>query len=353
VADPIALWVVPVADWGGVARHVCDAAKTGIPGWRVIVLCPEGALAERLREQGSAVLTDQFGTQAGLAASIKTLKRTVGSLRPAVVHTHLAYADLVGALALPPWRSRRPRLFSTEHGIAPDDRVYHGTRAKSALMASAHRLRCRTFDGLIAVSASTRQVMMDKWRPRTPIAVIHNAVDLPVKGPRRAPGLRLLSLSRLAPEKGLHSVLDAFALIHEEHPEARLTLAGTGPLANELRQHARSLGLEDAASFPGFVDPVRVLGDHDVLVQLSVWENCSYTILDALASGLGVVATPVGGNPELLPARCLVQADDPVSVAAATVAQGTDTSVRPGLPESSTTLAGMCRRIASLYESTP
>ena len=66
---PIALWCVPVPEIGGVARHVLGAARQGIPGYRIVVLCPEGALAEALRGQGSAVVTGAFGTGAGFAAS--------------------------------------------------------------------------------------------------------------------------------------------------------------------------------------------------------------------------------------------------------------------------------------------
>ena len=67
---PLTLWVVPVADLGGVARHVLDVARVGLPGLRLAVLCPEGPLAERLREQGAAVFTGDVGPDAGLAASV-------------------------------------------------------------------------------------------------------------------------------------------------------------------------------------------------------------------------------------------------------------------------------------------
>ena len=53
---------------------------------------------------------------------------------------------------------------------------------------------------------------------------------------------------------------------------------------------------------PGFVDPDRAMAEHDVLAMLSVWENCSYALLDAAGRGMGVVASDVGGNPEILPA---------------------------------------------------
>ena len=62
---PLTLWVVPVADLGGVARHVLDVARVGLPGLRLAVLYPEGPLAERLREQGAAVFTGAVGPDAG------------------------------------------------------------------------------------------------------------------------------------------------------------------------------------------------------------------------------------------------------------------------------------------------
>ncbi|RUQ40634.1 glycosyltransferase family 1 protein, partial [Micrococcus sp. HSID17227] len=104
---PLTLWVVPVADLGGVARHVLDVARVGLPGLRLAVLCPEGPLAERLREQGAAVFTGDVGPDAGLAASVRTLRTAVRTLRPAAVHTHLAYADLAAFTALGPERAAR------------------------------------------------------------------------------------------------------------------------------------------------------------------------------------------------------------------------------------------------------
>jgi glycogen synthase len=360
-ADPIALWVIPVADLGGVARHVLDVTRVGVPGWRVIVLCPEGPLAVALRERGKPVLTGAFGTDAGLAASVATLRRTVRTLRPAVVHSHLSYADIVAAIVLSPTRVRgrgpwldatpgsRPRLVSTEHGIAADDSIYHGSAAKSALMARAHQARALAFDALIAVCQSTKDVMTAKWHPQTPITVVLNGIDRPDAAPPREPGLRVVSLARLAPEKGIDRLLDAFALLVHDHPDAHLTIAGTGPLEGELKAQVGRLGLGSSVDFPGFVDAHALMADADVLAQLSVWENCSYTILDACAAGLGVVATPVGGNPEILPATCHVPAGDLGLVAQRIVEQGLDPAARPHLAEAWPTVSAMCAQTAAVY----
>lgn len=343
-----ALWVVPVGGIGGVARHVVDAARAEIPGWRLVVLAPPGALADQLYELDVPTLVEDFGPEAGLRSSRASLAHAVSRLRPDVVHTHLAYADII-ASSIPRGAAA---LVSTEHGIAADDRVYHGSRARSAMAAGVHRVRLERFDALVAVSHATARAMRDKWHPRQPITVIPNGVDRPGRTTSRAPGLRVTSLARLAPEKGLPELLDAFAVVLADHPGARLTMAGDGPLREDLMRRCRVLGIQHAVDFPGFVDAAGLLDRTDVLVQLSVWENCSYSLLDAVAAGTGVVATPVGGNPEMLPSECLVDRDNADSVAASIVEQGLQPDLRPSLPAGWPTCADMTASIAEVYEST-
>ncbi|MCV7576465.1 glycosyltransferase family 4 protein, partial [Micrococcus luteus] len=176
---PLTLWAVPVADLGGVARHVLDVARVGLPGLRLAVLCPEGPLAERLREQGAAVFTGDIGPDAGLAASVRTLRTAVRTLRPAAVHTHLAYADLAAFTALGAERALRrsgaPALLSTEHGIAPDDGLYNRAAA-ARVKNAAHRARLRGTDLVIAVAQSTADVLHRKWGAGAPLTVVRNGV---------------------------------------------------------------------------------------------------------------------------------------------------------------------------------
>ncbi|MBO0981017.1 glycosyltransferase family 4 protein [Microbacterium sp. SD291] len=300
------LWVVPVADLGGVARHVIDVTRVGIPGWRVTVLCPEGPLADRLRAQGSAVVAAPFGPDAGPLKSMRTLRRTAATIRPDIVHSHLAYADIINAWTPLPSGTRR---FTTEHGIAGDDGVYHRSSIQSRLMALVHRLRFPRFAGVIAVAEATKRVMIQKWKVRQHIEVIPNGVDLPdgvePRNPSTVTGMRVLSLSRLAPEKRIDSLLDAFALLRSEHSDATLTIAGLGPTADALRAQVARLGLADVVSFLGHINAHDAMDEADVVAQLSVWENCSYTLLDAVARGLRVVASDVGGNREIVGPRVL------------------------------------------------
>lgn len=339
-----ALWVVPVSDLGGVARHVLDVVRVGIPGWRVVVLCPPGPLVAELNRVGAAVVTDDFGPDHGFRSSASSLRHTVRTLRPQVVHSHLSYADIVVAAATP----RGIRLVTTEHGIAADDGVYHGSRAEARVMAGVHRVRLRRFDRVIAVSTATRSAMAQKWGADDHVVVIPNGVD--ARATRvRDPGLRILSLSRLAPEKRLGDLVDAFALVAAEHSAATLTIAGVGVLDSQLKQQVAALGLTERVTFPGYLPMEEALASADVVAQLSLWENCSYTLLDAVTHGVGVVASAAGGNPEILPQHCLVDPSDHAAVSDRIVAQGCDLGLRPELPDTWPSTTEMARLVAATY----
>ena len=344
--DPIALWVTPVSNLAGVARHILDVVRVGVPGWRLVVTAPEGPLLERLRAMECPVIplpVEGVSTATTVAALRHTLKR----LRPQIAHSHLAKADILLAMAsvgLP------IPLVTTEHHIPPDRFMFHTTLPAAMAMETVHRLRLTRFSHAIAVSASTKRDMLKYWRTKTPITVILNGVDRPEAMPARQPGLRMLSLTRLSPEKNLDMTLRVFRLVLKEHPDATLTIAGTGDDERRLRLIADELGLGDRVEFPGFVDAEVAMASHDVLLQPSKSDNCSYTLLDAVAKGMGVAASPIGGNPEILPAHCIARLDDDAGMARIAIEQGRNLGRRPALSDAVPAVAGMARRISDVYE---
>lgn len=346
---PVALWVVPVADFGGVARHVLDVATQGLGTFQIVVLCPEGVLAQRLRERDVAVVTDELGPSSGVRQSVRAVRRAIDSLRPAVVHSHLSHADIVCALAVV--RTGVVHI-TTEHGIAPDDSLYQSSALRGAVVSMVHRARLRRVDAAIAVSQSTADVMRRKWGAQNRVSVIRNGVDRPQPQKAREPapsGIHIVSLSRLSPEKGLGNLVAAIDLVRGTDPDAHLTLAGDGPEREHLAAEVQRRGLRDHVSMPGHVDPQELLESGDVLVQLSRWENASYSVLDAVAHGLGVVATPVGGNPEILPEHCLVEGADHGAVAQRILTQAATVHRRPSLPAAWPTVAQMCEQVTQTY----
>ena len=308
---PVALWAIPVPEFGGVARHATDVARAGLPGYELKVLVADGALANTLDELGNSAIRGEFGTSAGFIKSFNILNQQIEQLRPAVVHSHLAYADIVACAVVVSRRLRRivqretfvPALFTTEHGIAGNDAVYHSSPLKARGRELIHRARLMLTNHAIAVSQSTADQMKRKWGARN-VEVIFNGVDAPQTAMNisrvTSKNPHILSLARLAPEKGLEVLIEAFAELRKELGGATLEIAGEGSELARLEALAARLGTSDAVRFPGFVDASEAMSRADVLVQLSVWENLSYALLDAKATGLKIVATDVGGNAEIL-----------------------------------------------------
>jgi len=118
---------------------------------------------------------------------------------------------------------------------------------------------------------------------------------------------RFLQACRLVPKKGLFCTLRAFAEVRRSLPEARLTLAGDGPLAGELQREAQRLGLSGRVDFPGFLDAAGLraaMGRAHVFLHPSETpadgnrEGVPNAMLEAMATGLPVLATRHGGIPE-------------------------------------------------------
>jgi glycosyltransferase involved in cell wall biosynthesis len=132
---------------------------------------------------------------------------------------------------------------------------------------------------------------------------------------------RILFAGQLAPHKGLHTVIDAFALVRERLAERapRLSLAGRfldAQYEGKIRDAVARLGLTEHVDFLGVLPRerlARTFAQHDIFAFASVWEEpFSIVLLEAMASGLATVATATGGSPELLTDRenCLVFAKE-------------------------------------------
>jgi glycosyltransferase involved in cell wall biosynthesis len=108
-------------------------------------------------------------------------------------------------------------------------------------------------------------------------------------------------VGRLSEEKGIHSLLRSMVIIRREMPDARLVIVGTGPLEDKLKVLVSQLQLNSHVEFTGFKENVfETLRQLDIFVLPSRIEGCPISVLEAMAIGLPVVATNIGGNPELV-----------------------------------------------------
>ena len=180
--------------------------------------------------------------------------------RPRLVHVHGYKATiLAGAAAL----VRRIPVVATYHNVA--SRAAEQSRSLSWYIA-LETLVLQRLRAIAAVSTQIADELIARRVPHRCLRVIPNGIAKPVTGGGRTTGDQvksywpcILSLSRLAPEKNIHLVLEAVAVLHTEFPRLGLIIGGDGPLLDELRARAASLGIEDSVCFLGFVEDVRPL----------------------------------------------------------------------------------------------
>jgi glycosyltransferase involved in cell wall biosynthesis len=254
-----------------------------------------------LREQG--IESVNLGLRGLLdPASFRRVRGHVAALAPDVVHTHLAYADAVGGLAA---RSLRLPAVSTVHVMewdrAPKERV------RQRLIALARR-RCAA--RVVAVSDAARIAFLQTgWEPPERVVTVHNGIAA-----RTAPGagaavraelgigLDELVVGQLGVLRvGKNHALTAAAMtaVAERVPGARLLVIGDGPERPAVERALAPLG--DRALLAGHrSDVMAVLDAVDVLVHPSRVDAFPTALLEALAAGVPVVATTVGGIPEIV-----------------------------------------------------
>ena len=156
--------------------------------------------------------------------------------------------------------------------------------------------------------------------------VVPNIIDLARFGrrpPRLATSAHLLVARNLEPLYDNATALRAFALVRRHLPHARLTVAGSGPEAQALRDLATSLGIADAVNFPGALERdamARMYQTADLSLNPSLADNMPNSVLEAMASGVPVVSTRVGGVPYMVrdgETGLLVASGDAAAMAAA------------------------------------
>lgn len=131
-------------------------------------------------------------------------------------------------------------------------------------------------------------------RPFNAVPVVHSHPEQP---------LRLVYIGRIAREKGLYETLQGLRLAHELGVDARLTVAGGGPEEPRLRRYAQALGIASRVVFAGPVfgdDKAKLLCGADVMVLPSYSEGLPYALLESMAAGIPVIATPVGAIPDVM-----------------------------------------------------
>jgi L-malate glycosyltransferase len=281
-----------------ICRHLADRVD-----FAVCCLDDPGEWAAELVPLGIPVtsLARRPGFRPALALE---LARLMKARQIDVVHCHHYSPFVYGLLAavIHP----RVRLVFTEHGRLTDGSPSRKRRLVNPLLSRWPAQLC-------AVSADLLQHMAAEGFPRHRLQVVYNGIDA---GERPRPAERhaaraLLgvpadalvvgTVGRLDAVKNLGALLRAHAALLAAQPSAHLVVVGDGPERESLHSEANGLGIAGRVVFAGYRSDVRALMPaFDIYANSSSYEGVSLTILEAMATGLPVVATRVGGNPEVV-----------------------------------------------------
>ncbi len=273
-----------------------------------VVFCLDsvGTLGQRLLADKIPVIA--YGRRPGLDWSVpRRMAADIRSRRVQIVHAHQYTPFFYGAIAAR-LSGVRPRVIFTEHGRHYPDVVSARRRWLNRIVFN------RLADDINAVCefSATSLARQDGFR-RDRIHVIPNGIDFPKYSHEvDAADLRrrldldparkyVICVARFHPVKDHQTLIEAFARVAAERHDVDLLLVGDGELRNNLTKQCHDLGLDARVRFLGIRDDVAdLLRAADVFTLTSVSEAASITLLEAMATGLPVVVTAVGGNPEIV-----------------------------------------------------
>ena len=281
---------------------------------RFVALADLGPPAEDLRQLGFMVSSLRFGT----VGKLSVLRRLVSILRDEkvdIVHTHNTYAHFYGVLAAR-WAGVR-HVINTQHG-----RGCGPGWKNRALFRMANRLSRR----IVGVSNDATALCAGEDRGSAhKMTTIWNGIDstrFAYHGPADAPVA--ISVARLSPEKDFSTLLRAVRIVKQQVPDFRLRMVGNGAEREKLESLTQELELTSEVEFLGERSDVpQLLKQAGFFVSSSKTEGISLTVLEAMAVGLPVVTTAVGGNPEIVEEGAtghLVPSENPEALAAAIIA---------------------------------
>ena len=317
--------VLATGTTGGAQEHLfglvtrIDASRFDVS---IVSLSP-GSAVRKLERAGFDVLVLDEPDD---AIAVGALAAHLVGIRPDVIHNHMYRAELVGtraAIALGEVGHRRPYVVST----------VHSSRVRSEEDREMLRVLTPHMNQLIAVSRAIEAKLESEGRTTAPIRRIYNGVDLSRYENQEPcctlpeeygmePGSQIVGVvARLEPEKGHPTLLEAWPAVLRSVPDAYLLIVGEGSRRDALEALARDLHIAHRVVFTGRRDDVpAVTAALDVAVLPSYREAQGLSILEALALSRPVVASDVGGIPEVITdgvTGLLVPPHDPDALAAA------------------------------------
>lgn len=314
----------------GAPRHLLTLLS-GINRIRFIptVVAPSGPLTQELKKRKIPVFEVPMGGRSYVPA-VNALTKLLKKYDPDVVHTHGQRAGLIGRLAA---RGLPLKRVHTEHTYTHQFRLQNPVLHLSHLRAM--RILDRWTDKVIAVSKAVRQFLIDAniTKPDKIVTIYNGITPLTSKIPDReiqafkdkykivSDDIVIGTIGSFNIQKDTATLVKAVSRMVKKWPKIKLILVGKGPLRYKLERVIKRLRLEDRVVFTGALSNVLpALRSLKVFVLPSLSEAFGITLLEAMKAGVPIVATRVGGIPEIIIHNhngLLVEPKNPKKLAAA------------------------------------
>lgn len=262
------------------------------------------AITDRLEHFG--VDMRYLGKAPGLDFSmVHKMKRIFRETDADVVHTHRHCAKYAMPAAMLAGVKHRVH---TVHNVAGKENAGIDRKLNKFFFKHCHMVP-------VALSELTRNSVADEYRiDKDDIPVVYNGIDLGkciVKSDYSVNGkFRILNIGRFSEQKNHIGLLKAFRIFHEKYPDSELWLIGDGEKKAEIKKYIKNNGLDQAVKLLGIQSDVYgYLHDADIFALPSNYEGMPMTLIEAMGTGLPIVATAVGGVPDMLDCSSAVLTD--------------------------------------------
>ena len=292
--------VIPYFCFGG-AEIMCEnltyaLKNAGQEVFAVSLYHDRTPIARRMEEAGIRIvyLDKKLGLDLSMVPKLKTL---IQQERPDVVHSHLNIIKYAAAAAK---LAGVRKCVHTVHSLA--DREAEG-RVQKIINGFYFR---RGWSVPVALTPEVQSSVSEFYGlPLSRVPVIYNGIDLSRCVPKTTyetgETVTILHVGRFDVPKNHPGLLEAFRLLLETHPECRLRLVGDGDLRADMEKLAREKGIADFVEFCGMQSNVYpYLHDADIFTLPSIYEGNPMTIIEAMGTGLPIVASRVGGIPDMI-----------------------------------------------------
>ncbi|MGC8717251.1 MAG: glycosyltransferase family 4 protein [bacterium] len=283
---------MPYLNLGGTEAHVLELAKGVMPQYEVFLVGPRGKAVPLFKELEIQYIEIPELTPFTVRSYWKNLDKVLKEVSPDIIHTHGRYEPVFASKYISP---STPVIF-TCHG--------YGTNYPWIDYSFSAYIGNRWADRVIAVSNYDRDFLVRRGLDQNKISVIYNGISevnekkpLPIS----LKGLVIGTAARLTKIKGINYLIGAFNFLVKKYKDLNLAILGEGEEKRSLECLTEKLGIKDSVHFLGGIPNAKsYFPNFDIFVLPSLMDFLPISIIEALSTGRAVVATKVGGIPEII-----------------------------------------------------